>query len=54
VSGPISLSDNQACPGFSVEHVQHDRDPVLVLRGEFDLSAVQKFAAAVAGVTPTG
>ncbi|MGZ4181029.1 MAG: STAS domain-containing protein [Solirubrobacteraceae bacterium] len=39
-------------PGLSVEPLELERETVLVLRGEFDLTGVEVFKAAVAHVRP--
>jgi anti-anti-sigma factor len=39
-------------PGLSVESLELEREPVLVLRGEFDLTGVRVFEDAVAAVRP--
>lgn len=52
----VSASTNQISrfrrPGLSVEPVELERETVLVLRGEFDLTGIDVFSDAVAGVTP--
>lgn len=39
-------------PGLSVEPLELERETVLVLRGEFDLTGIPVFEAAMAGVRP--
>jgi anti-sigma B factor antagonist len=39
-------------PGLSVEPLELDRETVLVLRGEFDLTGIAAFEAAIAAVRP--
>jgi anti-sigma B factor antagonist len=39
-------------PGLSVQTLELERETVLVLRGEFDLTGVELFDDAVAGVKP--
>jgi len=39
-------------PGLSVEPLELEHETVVVLRGEFDLTGVGRFEAAVAGVRP--
>jgi anti-sigma B factor antagonist len=39
-------------PGLTVEPLERERETVLVLRGEFDLTGVGVFEDAVAGVRP--
>ena len=41
-------------PGLSVEPLELERETVLVLRGEFDLTGIEVFESAMAGVSPRG
>ena len=39
-------------PGLSVEPLELERETVLALRGEFDLTGIEVFESAMAGVRP--
>jgi anti-anti-sigma factor len=50
----INSNGGHGGEGFSVEPVQRERDSVLVLAGEFDLTGVAEFDDAAASIVPIG
>lgn len=52
VSGSTNPIGRLRRPGLSVEPLELERETVLVLRGEFDLTGIEVFEQAVASVTP--
>jgi anti-sigma B factor antagonist len=52
VTASTNFTGRQQRPGLSVRPLELERETVLVLRGEFDLTGVELFREAVAHVNP--
>jgi hypothetical protein len=52
VTASTNYRENGRRPGFSAEPIELEREAVLVLRGEFDLTGLKAFDNAVARLAP--